>query len=64
MQSIAMLQSDVSYYRKRAVEERDLALQPDGEDAKTVHAELARRYQELVNDPEVGESRNTLTWAL
>jgi hypothetical protein len=39
---------DIDYYRRRALEERELAARSEHADAANVHQELARHYESLV----------------
>ena len=39
---------DVEYYRRRALEERELAAKSDTPEAANAHQELARHYEGLV----------------
>jgi hypothetical protein len=39
---------DVDYYRRRALEERELAARSENAEAANAHQELARHYEELV----------------
>jgi hypothetical protein len=39
---------DVDYYRRRAVQERELAATADNAEAANAHQELARHYEGLV----------------
>jgi hypothetical protein len=47
---------DTEYYRRRAVQERDMALQADRANVAAIHEELARRYQALVDRAELRPS--------
>jgi hypothetical protein len=46
-----MLQSDTRYYRRRAANEREMALKAAGPKAGDIHLELARRYDVLGREP-------------
>ena len=50
-----MRKSDLEYFRRRAVQERTMAVSAMSDDAAAVHTELAKRYEELI-----GEGRPTL----
>jgi hypothetical protein len=45
--------NDTEYYRARAIEERELALQSERQDVAAIHEELARQYQALVDKAEL-----------
>jgi hypothetical protein len=53
-----MFLNDTEYYRRRAVDERAMALKSERRDVAAIHEELARQYQALVEQaelrPEVG----------
>lgn len=42
------MESDVSYFRRRASEERSAAMQARHTEAREAHLQLAERYEELV----------------
>jgi hypothetical protein len=42
------VESDVSYFRRRASEERTAALQAQHSEARQVHTDMAERYEDLV----------------
>lgn len=44
------MQTDLSYYRRRASEERTAALQARDPRVRQVHVELAERYEQRVRD--------------
>ena len=44
-----MRNSDLEYFRRRAVQERTLAVTATSDDAAAVHTELAERYEALAN---------------
>ena len=48
-----MSSSDTEYYRKRAAEERELALKSSNREVAAIHEELARQYQALVGQAEL-----------
>ena len=45
-----MSESDTEYYRRRAVEEQEMALKAERQDVAAIHAELARQYQALATE--------------
>ena len=45
--------SDTEYYRMRATEERQKALQSSNRDVAAIHEELARQYQALIDQVEL-----------
>ena len=45
--------NDIEYYRRRAIDERALALKAERQDVAAIHEELARQYQALVDDAEL-----------
>ena len=53
-----MFLNDTEYYRRRAVDERAMALKSERRDVAAIHEELARQYQALVDQaqlrPKVG----------
>jgi hypothetical protein len=48
-----MFLNDTEYYRRRAVDERSMALKSDRRDVAAIHEELARQYQALVDQAEL-----------
>lgn len=52
-----MSSDDTEYYRRRAVDERALALKSERSDVAAIHAELARQYQALVEMAELRPPR-------
>jgi hypothetical protein len=44
-----MFLNDTEYYRRRAVDERAMALKSERQDVAAIHEELARQYQALVD---------------
>ena len=48
-----MSPSDVEYYRRRATQEREMALKAERQDVAAIHEELARQYDALVKQPEL-----------
>ena len=48
-----MSTKDTEYYRKRAADERALALKAERYDVAAIHQELARQYQALVDRAEL-----------
>lgn len=48
-----MSSNDTEYYRRRANDERRLALQADRQNVAAIHEELARQYQALVDQAEL-----------
>ena len=48
-----MPSSDVDYYRRRAITERQLAEDAERADVAAIHEELARQYQALVDRAEL-----------
>lgn len=48
-----MSHDDTSYYRKRAVTERAMALAADRQNVREIHEELARQYDALVEQVEL-----------
>ena len=50
---LAMLPTDLEYYRARTIEEREQALAADRQDIAEIHLELARLYDALVNEPAI-----------
>jgi hypothetical protein len=53
-----MFLNDTEYYRRRAVDERAMALKSERRDVAAIHEELARQYQALVDQgqlrPKIG----------
>ena len=49
-----MPESETEYFRRRATTERHLSLQAERTDVSAIHAELARLYQALVDEAELG----------
>ena len=45
-----MSSSEVEYFRRRAVQERTMAVCAASADAAAVHNELAKRYEALIGD--------------
>ena len=48
-----MFLNDTEYYRRRAVDERAMALKSERRDVAAIHEELARQYQALVDQTEL-----------
>lgn len=48
-----MFLNDTEYYRRRAVDERAMALKAERQDVAAIHQELARQYQALVDRAEL-----------
>jgi hypothetical protein len=48
-----MFLDDTEYYRRRAVDERALAMKSERRDVAAIHEELARQYQALVDQAEL-----------
>jgi hypothetical protein len=48
-----MSSDDTEYYRQRATDERAMALKSERQDVATIHEELAREYQALVDKVEL-----------
>ena len=48
-----MSSNDVDYYRKRANDERRLALAASQQNVAAIHEELAKQYQALVDQAEL-----------
>jgi len=48
-----MISNDTEYYRRRANDERRLALQSERQNVAAIHEELARQYQALVDQAEL-----------
>lgn len=48
-----MSSTDTEYYRRRAAQERELALKSARKDVAAIHKELARQYQALVDQSEL-----------
>ena len=48
-----MSSNDTEYYRQRAITEREMALRSDRRNVATIHEELARLYEALVNEPAI-----------
>ena len=48
-----MSSDDIEYYRRRAADERAMALKAERRDVAGIHEELARQYQALVDDAEL-----------
>jgi hypothetical protein len=44
-----MSSNDTEYYRRRATQERELALKAERRDVAQIHEELARQYQALMD---------------
>lgn len=53
-----MLQSDIEYYRRRAAAERELARTATSPASAAIHAELARGYDALAENPEATGARS------
>ena len=47
------LKDDNAYYRRRALQERELALKSGRQEVAEIHEELARQYQALVDRAEL-----------
>lgn len=45
-----MFEKEIDYYRRRAAEERAIALKSENRDVAAIHEELAKLYQALVDD--------------
>jgi hypothetical protein len=48
-----MFVNDTEYYRRRAVDERAMALKSGRQDVAAIHQELARQYQALVDQAQL-----------
>lgn len=48
-----MSSADTDYYRRRAIEEREMALKSERQNVAAIHEELARQYQALVDEAEL-----------
>lgn len=48
-----MDEQDVAYYRRRAADERKLALEASRSNVAAIHLELARQYEALVEHAEL-----------
>ena len=48
-----MSSTDAEYYRRRATQERELALKAERKNVAAIHEELARQYQALVDRAEL-----------
>ncbi len=48
-----MFQTDVEYYRRRATQERKMALKAERQDVAAIHEELARQYDALATEPQL-----------
>ena len=44
---------DIEYYRRRALEERELASKSDSPEAANAHQEMARHYESLLARAEI-----------
>lgn len=53
----AEMESDISYFRRRASDERSAAMQARQSDAREAHLELAQRYEDLVRAIAESEQR-------
>ena len=53
--------SDTEYYRRRAMQERELAMKTERRDIATIHEELARQYQALVDQAEIRPTMRIVT---
>ena len=56
---LCMSSDDTEYYRRRAVDERALALRSDRRDVAAIHEELARQYQALVDEAQLRPTPRT-----
>ncbi len=52
-----MSADDIEYYRARAVEEREAATDASRSNIAAIHEELARLYEALAEQPELGIQR-------
>lgn len=52
--------SELEYYRKRAAEERRLAVECSDERVAEIHAALAERYEVIIHQPGIREQLNNL----
>jgi hypothetical protein len=52
-----MSSEDTAYYRRRAANERALALRSENENVREIHEELARLYEALVDKEELRPER-------
>ena len=48
-----MFSNDTAYYRRRAIEERALALKSERQNVAAIHEELAKQYQALIDQAEL-----------
>jgi hypothetical protein len=48
-----MFLNDTEYYRRRAVDERAMALKSERQEVAAIHEELARQYQALVDQAQL-----------
>jgi pyridoxine/pyridoxamine 5'-phosphate oxidase len=48
-----MSESETEYYRRRAAEERAMALKSERSDVAAIHQELAKQYQALVDQAQL-----------
>ena len=55
-----MTESDASYFRRRAEEERAAAGKAASDEARQAHLEMSERYDELANSLEDHEPARTL----
>lgn len=47
------MSTDTEYYRRRATQERELALKSERREVAAIHEELARQYQALVDQTQL-----------
>jgi hypothetical protein len=52
-----MSETDVAYYRRRAVDERQRAREAARADVAAIHEELAKQYEALVEHAELRQTR-------
>ena len=55
-----MSSDDIEYYRARAAEERRAAADATQSEVAAIHAELARLYEALIGQPELGLGRGVV----
>ncbi len=46
-----MSNNDRDYYRRRATQEREMALKSEHQNVAAIHEDLARQYQALIDQP-------------
>ena len=58
-----MSSEDIEYYRERAKQEREAAADASQSNVAAIHEELARLYEALAEQPELGSSARSLEQA-